>query len=172
MGGTRSGKSRQALLEGEAVLARVGPDARGLFVATARALDAEMAERIARHRAERGPAWETLEEPLDLAGALADADGRYGVILVDCLTLWLANRLARDPAGAAAAVDELAGAAARLATPAVFVSNEVGWGLVPPDPASRRFRDMAGRLHQALAAVCPRVILVVAGRRLDLPAGP
>jgi adenosylcobinamide kinase/adenosylcobinamide-phosphate guanylyltransferase len=195
-GGARSGKSRFA----EAYAARLAR--RGIYVATAQPLDGEMASRIRSHREERirsGFAWETVEEPRDLAGlldrlaAMAPDDateqpeaaagispGRP-VVLVDCLTLWLTNRLlALDPEGCAdngrvgreleAAIGELAGAAARFPHPLVLVTNEVGFGIVPETPLGRRFRDAAGRMNQRLAAVCDRVFLVVSGIPVELKA--
>jgi len=156
LGGARSGKSRYA--EG-VVTALGGPR---VYIATARIWDDEMAERVATHRSDRGPGWTTVEEPLDLTGALkrhaADGTG----VLVDCLTLWLTNRMMADAdveAETAALVATLAGLPGRV----VLVSNEVGLGIVPDNALARRFRDHAGRLHQAVAAVAPRVVLTVAG---------
>ncbi|CAO3419558.1 bifunctional adenosylcobinamide kinase/adenosylcobinamide-phosphate guanylyltransferase [Azospirillum doebereinerae] len=156
LGGARSGKSRYA--EG-LVTALGGPR---VYIATARVWDDEMAERVAAHRDGRGPGWTTVEEPLDLVGALhrhaADGTG----VLVDCLTLWLTNVLmaeAEVEAETAALVAALTGLPGRV----VLVSNEVGLGIVPDNALARRFRDHAGRLHQAVAAVAPRVVLTVAG---------
>lgn len=156
LGGARSGKSSRAL-----ELAGSG----GLFVATAEPRDAEMAERIARHRAERGAGWELVEAPLDPAAALARAGGRRAVI--DCLTLWLANLLeaGRDPE---AETDRLLAAAAGAAGPVILVSNEIGLGLVPMEPLSRRFRDEQGRLNRRAAAAAARVEFLVAGLPLRL----
>ncbi|RUQ70282.1 bifunctional adenosylcobinamide kinase/adenosylcobinamide-phosphate guanylyltransferase [Azospirillum doebereinerae] len=156
LGGARSGKSRYA--EG-LVTALGGPR---VYIATARIWDDEMAERVAAHRGDRGPGWTTVEEPLDLTGALrrhaADGTG----VLVDCLTLWLTNLLMAEAdveSQTAALVAALAGLPGRV----VLVSNEVGLGIVPDNALARRFRDHAGRLHQAVAAVAPRVVLTVAG---------
>ncbi|MEW6386934.1 MAG: bifunctional adenosylcobinamide kinase/adenosylcobinamide-phosphate guanylyltransferase [Thermodesulfobacteriota bacterium] len=164
LGGTRSGKSRYALN-----LAERWPEPR-LYLATAEAGDAEMAERIARHRRERGGAWDTREVPLELAEALAAAQGKYQVILVDCLTLWLSNLLGQGQEGAAldAALEGLLAALKASATPAVLVSNEVGWGIVPDNPLAREFRDRVGLLHQRLGEVADRVVLLVAGLPLIL----
>jgi len=157
LGGARAGKSRYALelLRG------------GLFVATAEAGDAEMAERIAAHRAERGEAWTTLEEPLDLAGALRRYAGDTRPILVDCLTLWLSNLMHRDrdidgATGALlAALDERTGET-------VFVANEVGLGIVPDNALARRFRDAQGTLNRRIAARADRVVFMAAGLPLML----
>ncbi len=158
LGGARSGKSRQA----EQLVAAAGT---GLYVATAEAGDAEMAARIAQHRARRGAGWTTVEAPLDLAGCLAgplDADA----VLVDCLTLWLSNLMAaaRD---VTRETERLLGALP-AARPVVFVSNEVGLGIVPENALARAFRDHAGRLHQQLAARADRVLLMVAGLPLTV----
>lgn len=155
LGGARSGKSRHA--EALAV-ARPGPR---LYLATAEALDAEMAARIARHRAERAPGWETREAPLELVAAL-EAAPAGGVALVDCLTLWLSNLMlaGRDPE---AETDRLVAALARPRGPWFLVANEVGMGIVPETPLGRAFRDAAGRLNQRVAATAATVILTVAG---------
>ncbi|AWK87185.1 bifunctional adenosylcobinamide kinase/adenosylcobinamide-phosphate guanylyltransferase [Azospirillum thermophilum] len=161
LGGARSGKSRYA--EG-LVCARPG---RRIYVATARVWDEEMAERVAQHRRDRACAgWETVEEPLDLTGALRRHAAADAGVLVDCLTLWLTNLMMEESgphadvearvAGLVAALDDLPG---RI----VLVSNEVGLGIVPDNALARRFRDQAGRLHQAIAARVPRVVLTVAG---------
>jgi adenosylcobinamide kinase/adenosylcobinamide-phosphate guanylyltransferase len=164
LGGTRSGKSRYALNLAEQ---RSGPR---LYLATAEAGDAEMAERIARHRRERGEAWDTQEVPLELAEALAAAQGKYRVILIDCLTLWLSNLLVggRGGAGLEAATARLMAVLGSGSTPMILVSNEVGWGIVPDNPLAREFRDEVGLLHQRLGEVADMVVLVVAGLPLIL----
>ena len=161
LGGARSGKSAYA----ESLV--VGRDA--VYVATAEAIDDEMGERIARHRARRGAGWTTVEAPLDLAAAVrAHAPGASG-ILVDCLTVWLGNLMhaGRD-------IDREAGSLleslAVPQAPVVFVANEVGLGVVPDNPMARAFRDHAGRLNQVLAARADRVVLVTAGIPLVLKA--
>jgi adenosylcobinamide kinase / adenosylcobinamide-phosphate guanylyltransferase len=164
LGGTRSGKSGYAL-----ELARGFPAPR-LYLATAEAGDEEMAARIAQHRQDRGEGWDTWEVPLDLAGAFAQAQGRYQVILADCLTLWLSNWLIRggDSAELKSVCLELANILEKSATPTILVSNEVGWGIVPENPLAREFRDWAGWLHQLLAAAADLVVLTVAGLPMTL----
>ena len=122
-----------------------------------------MQARIARHQAERGPEWQTREEPLDLARALRETDGRYGAILVDCLTMWLSNLLTRREAELDGARRQLAEVLPAMTTPVILVSNEVGWGIVPDNPLARRFRDEAGGLHQEIAALADLAVLVVSG---------
>jgi adenosylcobinamide kinase/adenosylcobinamide-phosphate guanylyltransferase len=156
-GGAKSGKSRLAQNLAEAL---PGPR---LYVATGEARDDEMQVRIARHQAERGPEWETREEPLALTRVLREIDGRYKVILVDCLTMWLTNLLLREAAELAGAGQQLGEALKSMTTPVILVSNEVGWGIVPDNPLARRFRDEAGLLHQELAALADLAILVVHG---------
>lgn len=156
LGGARSGKSSFAEAE---VLAH-GLDC--LYLATSEAFDNEMEMRIARHRERRGPEWTTIEEPLALADVLAAESDPKRAILVDCLTLWLANLLGAErelPAEFEHLVRVLAG----VAGPVVLVSNEVGQGIVPDNALARRFRDEAGRLHQQIAAVAGRVVFVTAG---------
>lgn len=156
LGGARSGKSRHAQALAEAAGGRL------VFVATAQAFDAEMGDRIARHRADRDARWATIEAPLALADAIRAADGSDAVILADCLTLWLSNLLLAEQDVEAAGAD-LADAIARATARIVLVSNEVGGGIVPDNPLARRFRDAAGRLHQRLAAGCDAMDVVVAG---------
>ena len=159
LGGTRSGKSSYAL-----DLARNFPVPR-LYLATAEAGDEEMAARIAKHRQDRGEGWDTVEVPLELTGAIAGAQGRYQVILADCLTLWLSNWLIRggDSAELKGVCLDLVNILKKTATPTILVSNEVGWGIVPEHTLAREFRDWAGWLHQLLAAAADLVVLMVAG---------
>ncbi len=161
LGGARSGKSRHAEALVDSALAG-GLYEGALYVATAEPLDAEMEARIAQHRARRGDGWRTVEAPLDLAAALAAHDDPAHPVLVDCLTLWLSNLM-----GAGRDIDaETAALAACLqdrAGPVVLVSNEVGLGIVPDNALARAFRDHAGRLNQAVAAVADRVVFVAAG---------
>ena len=164
LGGARSGKSAFAQAAAEARAAETGGQL--VMIATAQAFDSEMAERIARHREDRGAAWTTLEAPLDLAGALAGL-GADDVVVVDCLTLWLSN-LMLDERDVAAAAAELVATVGRFEGALWLVSNEVGFGIVPDNALARRFRDEAGRLHQALAQAADAVTLVVAGLTLRL----
>jgi adenosylcobinamide kinase/adenosylcobinamide-phosphate guanylyltransferase len=164
LGGARSGKSAFAQAAAEAKAAETG--GRLVMVATAQAFDSEMAERIARHRADRGPAWTTVEAPFDLPAVL-DGLGEGDVVVVDCLTLWLSN-LMLDDRDVAVAAAQLAASAARFPGVLWLVSNEVGFGIVPDNALARRFRDEAGRLHQALAQQAEAVTLVMAGLTLRL----
>jgi adenosylcobinamide kinase / adenosylcobinamide-phosphate guanylyltransferase len=154
-GGARSGKSMRAEAR---VRAFAGQP---VYIATAEALDAEMRERIARHRARRGREWLERETPLELVTALAETDGG-GARLVDCLTLWLSNLLhaGRDWSIEASG---LADALVRQQSPVVLVSNEVGLGIVPENALARQFRDAAGLLNQMIARVADEVEFVVAG---------
>mgnify|MGYP006286276957 FL=1 len=136
------------------------------YVATAQAWDEEMGAKISRHRDRRGPEWRTVEAPMDLCAPLRAArDG--DILLIDCLTLWLTNRmLAEDDLDVARA--ELLDALATAAAPVVCVSNEVGQGIVPETSLGRRFREAQGRLNQDVAALAERVVLVTAGLPLAL----
>ena len=160
IGGARSGKSAHA----ETLAADSGLEV--LVVVTAHAGDAEMAARIARHRAARPAHWKVVEAPLDLAGALRThaAPGRF--IVVDCLTLWLSN-LMLGP-GLEPERSALLDVLPRLPGRVILVSNEVGWGIVPENALARSFADEQGRLNQAVAAACDRVTLVAAGLPLEL----
>ncbi len=164
LGGARSGKS--AFAETRALALRRGR-AKALYLATAEPRDGEMRDRIDVHRKRRGAHWTTHEEPLDIAGIL-DTHARPGApVLVDCLTLWLANLLGarRD---IAAQTETLCAALKRAKGPVVLVSNEVGLGIVPDNAMAREFRDHAGRLHQAVGAVASHVVFVAAGLPLFL----
>lgn len=165
-GGARSGKSAFAL-----ALARAAPGPRAL-IATAQAFDAEMAERIDKHRAERGPDFATIEEPLDLGAALERTQAR--AVVIDCLTLWLSNAL---HAGAtdrdlSERLDALLAIIVTGSRWVALVTNEVGLGIVPDQPLARRFRDVSGRAHQRLAEVADEVYLGVLGTMLRLKPAP
>lgn len=160
IGAARSGKSRFA-----ETLARASALPR-CYIATAQAFDAEMEARIAQHRLDRGADWHLIEAPLDLAGALHDVPEGY-VTLVDCATLWLSNHLLADHDLAEEGTKLLA-ALAKTKGPVIIVSNEVGAGIVPADPLTRRFRDEQGRLNQRLAAQADLAVLVAAGLPLTL----
>ena len=173
LGGARSGKSREA--ERRATESGLAVT----VIATAEALDDEMAARIRRHQADRPAGWRTVETPVALADSLRREAAPDRCLLVDCLTLWLSNLLADAdslPPGADAEAlplfrtqrDALLATLPRLPGRIVLVANEVGLGLVPEHPLGRLFRDEAGRLNQAVAALCPRVVFVAAGLPLVL----
>lgn len=161
IGGARSGKSRYAQSRIEALPGRLA------FIATAESGDAEMAARIARHQADRGPRWTAQEAPVNLPEAIIAAPAFADAIVVDCLTLWLSNLLLgkHDTEAAAAALDN---ALRRSRVPIALVANEVGHGIVPTNDLARRFRDEAGRLNQRVAAMADEVVFVTAGLPLTL----
>ncbi|MBA3286677.1 MAG: bifunctional adenosylcobinamide kinase/adenosylcobinamide-phosphate guanylyltransferase [Acidimicrobiia bacterium] len=164
LGGARSGKSALAVELGRR---HEGPV---VFVATCPPLDDELAERIARHRADR-PDWPTVEEPLDVAPVVAGAGD--ALVVVDCLTLWVSNLMRRgdDDASILAAATELANVAAGRGAPTIVVSNEVGMGIHPAQELGRRYRDVLGNVNRIVAGVASTTLLLVAGRavRLDDP---
>ena len=159
-GGARSGKS---LLAERQTLALGRP---AIYIATAEAHDAEMADRIARHQERRGEEWRTVTAPLELVQALDATDGA-APRLVDCLTLWLTNLLlgGHDWETAVAALAE---ALPRQTAPVIFVTNEVGAGIVPENALARRFRDAAGLTNQRIARACDELWLSVAGHPLRI----
>lgn len=161
LGGARSGKSAlsQALAERQTGAL--------VYLATGQAFDAEMTDRIARHRADRGPRWRTVDCPVDLPQLIAREAITGQVVLVDCLTLWVSNLLLAD-ADTSAAAAALVAAVRGAASPVILVSNEVGLGIVPDNALARRFRDDAGRLHQAVAAAADTVFFVAAGLSLRM----
>ena len=162
LGGARSGKSRHAqqLVETSALPVTL--------IATAQARDAEMAARIARHRAERPADWQTVEEPLHLAAALQQAAGAGQCVLVDCLTLWMMNLLEAGETVFAQERAALLNLLPTLAGEILLVSNEVGLGIIPLGELSRRFVDEAGWLNQDVACLADNVSFIVAGLPLVL----
>jgi adenosylcobinamide kinase/adenosylcobinamide-phosphate guanylyltransferase len=151
-GGARSGKSRYALEKARSI-----PGTRA-FVATAQPSDDEMTARIRRHREERGSEFSTIEEPIDLPRVIAET--KFDVLVIDCLTLWLSNIMFANKNSER----ELENAARSAPGTIIFVTNEVGSGIVPTDNAlSREFRDRAGILNQRIADVAQEVYLVVFG---------
>jgi adenosylcobinamide kinase / adenosylcobinamide-phosphate guanylyltransferase len=161
LGGVRSGKSRQALR----IAALMPKRSRGAFLATARAFDGDMEARIARHRAERPAGWSTLEEPYEIVAACSSLAGKVDVVVLDCVTLWVANLMLRGDEEKAVleAADALAGFVAERRFSLIIVSNEVGAGVHPPTEIGLRFRDALGGVNQRIAAAADRVSYMVAG---------
>jgi adenosylcobinamide kinase/adenosylcobinamide-phosphate guanylyltransferase len=170
LGGARSGKSTHAekLVTGTLFGASPQP---AVYIATAEAGDVEMATRIMAHRARRGGSWTTIEEPLKLAGALEAAAAHGQPVLVDCLTLWLSN-LMHAGEDVDEATDDLLRSLDDHKMPVVFVSNELGLGLVPETALGRRFRDAMGRMNMAVAERADRVIFMAAGLPLVMKDRP
>ena len=163
LGGARSGKSSFALQQGKLQ----SPCA---FLATAKPFDTEMAGRIQKHRQSRGRGWVTFEVPIQLTEWFAADGAKYSSVVVDCLTLWL-NNLLRDKVGARqipSHVRKLLKAIRACPSQVVMVSNELGLGLVPGDAGSRKFRDLAGRMNQLVAAEADEVHFLVSGLSLRL----
>jgi adenosyl cobinamide kinase/adenosyl cobinamide phosphate guanylyltransferase len=162
LGGARSGKSAAAV--------RLGGE-RATLIATAVAGDDEMVERIRHHRAERPSGWTTVEEPVDLGGALAALPAADSVV-IDCLTLWVANLIEAGRADTEIVEEArcVAAAASGRAGMTIAVSNEVGLGIVPAAPLARRYRDLLGIVNTEWAAAADRTLLLVAGRTLELDA--
>ncbi len=157
-GGARSGKSRFALEYAERHSRCPG------FVATGEARDEEMRARIARHQQERGSRWTTIEEPLDLTGALARESARFDLLLVDCLTLWLSNVLLDPGQDVRAELQRLDECLKGWSGPSlVLITNEVGLGIVPENPLAREFRDLAGEMNQLVARQADEVYWMVFG---------
>ncbi len=169
-GGSRSGKSGFALELGER-----GPRPH-VFLATAQALDEEMAARIKRHRLSRPPGWELVEEPIGVPEAVSLALSRGGTVLVDCITLWASNLILADPDfsedKAAVRAEDLAGRALAAAGLTIIVTNEVGSGVVPDNRLGRVFRDCAGRMNQVLARAANEVDLLVSGIPMRIKGDP
>ncbi|HTN63433.1 MAG TPA: bifunctional adenosylcobinamide kinase/adenosylcobinamide-phosphate guanylyltransferase [Devosia sp.] len=166
LGGARSGKTalaeRLAMHEGR----------KPAYLATAKALDSEMRERVESHQRGRAGRFQTIEEPLALSDAIITASARHDVILVDCLTLWITNMLMAEEE-VASAVEQLAATLVQIKnTKIILVSNEVGLGIVPDNAMARTFRDLAGSAHQRLAEICDDVYFVVAGLPMVLKGEP
>jgi adenosylcobinamide kinase/adenosylcobinamide-phosphate guanylyltransferase len=158
-GGCRSGKSRHALSLTRNVFGEK------LFVATAEALDSEMSERISKHRQERGSNWETFEEPVALTQTFKQLEGRSGILILDCLTLWISNLLIKDYKQDYILMEtnRLMAQSERMQCQLVFVTNEVGAGIVPESKLGRDFRDVVGAVNQLVAQKCDEVIYMVSG---------
>lgn len=165
LGGASSGKSALAVRWGRVYAGPV------TFIATAEPGDDEMRERIRRHRDDRPAGWTTIEEPLRVVTALGEA-ADDALVIVDCVTLWVANQLDSSDADVVADAARLADTAAARSAPTVVISNEVGMGIVPADPQTRRYRDLLGAVNAALAARATRALLLVAGRVLPLDDPP
>ncbi len=165
LGGARSGKTSF----GERLAMRAG--SKPAYLATAEALDGEMADRVATHQRQRHGRFATIEEPIELRRAILAAAKKHDVILVDCLTLWITNLLGAN-VDVADAVEDLAVTLVQLKTAKVIlISNEVGLGIVPDNALARSFRDLAGSAHQRLAEICADVYFVVAGLPMTLKGG-
>jgi adenosylcobinamide kinase/adenosylcobinamide-phosphate guanylyltransferase len=159
-GPVRSGKTRLAIQWAAAF-----PPPRA-YIATAPAMDEEMAERIHRHQQDRGEAFQTLEEPLALASLLQKIPGQFSILIIDCLTLWMSNLLGHGEGAAADFTGQVHTFLQLIKTypdPLLLIGNEVGWGIVPENPLARRYRDEIGRLHQEIGRMADQVILMVAG---------
>jgi len=163
-GGARSGKSAFAeSLAGTLTGKRA-------YIATAQALDAEMAAKIEMHRKDRGTLWDTYEEPLAVAELLSKLSDKYDVALLDCLTLWLSNIMARaeGDGDVQSRSEELVSAVHDFKGSCIVVSNEVGLGIVPDNPLARKFRDYAGMLNQKIARAADEVYFTASGIPMKL----
>jgi adenosylcobinamide kinase/adenosylcobinamide-phosphate guanylyltransferase len=160
IGGCRSGKSTYALKTAE----NANGDKK-IFVATCLPQDDEMAQRVARHQKERGQHWTTIEEPLYLPEVISERSPNADVMLIDCLTLWVSNLLMKtaDEEKWEETVSQLTDALEKASCPLVVVSNEVGAGIVPENKLARQYRDIIGRVNQAVAKTAGRVVWMVAG---------
>ena len=156
LGGARSGKSTYALK-----LAESTPGKR-LYLATAEALDDEMAERIKKHKRGRGNNWTTIEEPVKIADVIAK-DKKHDVILLDCITIWLSNLITNSASKIENYINSLVSACKKTKANIIVVSNEVGLGIVPDNPLAREFRDIAGIANQKIAAAADETYFVVSG---------
>jgi adenosylcobinamide kinase / adenosylcobinamide-phosphate guanylyltransferase len=155
-GGARSGKSSFALKSASEM------EGRKAYIATAQALDDEMKERIEKHKQERSSAWDTFEEPLHIPALLGGMTGKYGAVVIDCLTLWLSN-LMHHGSDIEAEMEALIASARSCDAPLFVISNEVGLGIVPENRMARIFRDYAGVMNRRVASASDNVYLLAAG---------
>ncbi len=159
-GGVKSGKSSYALQAGQ------GVGTRRSFIATATALDDEMAEKIRAHRLERGDAWRTFEEPRDIAPVLERVAAKSDVVLIDCLTLWVSNLLTlydMPEDRIMAEADRLAASLEKAGCPVILVTNEVGLGIMPADRLSRKYQNLLGIVNRRMAGLSSSIFLMVSG---------
>ncbi len=158
-GGCRSGKSRYALDYANQHFSKK------LYLATCEPLDEEMAQRIEHHKKTRGPEWQTVEEPIEIVEKIRQYGDKVEVILLDCITLWLSNLLIKwnDDLRVMEEVSQLIDTIKQSQTFFIMVSNEVGMGIVPAEPLSRRFRDLSGMANQKIAEMADTVIFTVSG---------
>jgi adenosylcobinamide kinase/adenosylcobinamide-phosphate guanylyltransferase len=158
-GGCRSGKSRFALDYANQHFSKK------IYIATCEALDEEMVQRIENHQKIRGPEWQTIEEPLEIVGEIGQYRNEVDLILLDCITLWLSNLLTKGNTDLKIIdeINRLVEIMKQTSTSLIMVSNEVGMGIVPADPLSRRFRDLSGMANQRIAEVVDMVIFMVSG---------
>lgn len=170
LGGVKSGKSRYAeSLVKRFLISNQLDETEACLIATAQALDEGMQSRIEKHKAQRPSSWQLIEEPINLATALNEAQKKSGIILVDCLTLWLTNLLMKeDEIFLQESIDAFLSAVSECESELVLVSNETNMGIMPLGELTRNYCDKAGILHQSLAEICDYVSLVVAGLPLDL----
>jgi len=158
-GGARSGKST--------IAEQIARNIKGkrAYIATAQALDAEMGTKIAKHKKDRCAGWDTFEEPDAVEALLSELSRKYDVVLLECLTLWLSNIIARTDidADVIARFDAIVSAVKDFGGICIVVSNEVGLGIVPDNPLARRFRDLAGQLNQKMAMVADEAYFAVSG---------
>lgn len=160
-GGARSGKSRFA----QEMAENLSPHP--IYLATAQSFDDEMSDRIKRHQADRDARWRTHEEPIHLTQALKRYRGSGDVLLVDCLTLWLSNIMLAGM-DVSSEIDRLTAYLKTQQATLIFVSNEVGMGIVPDNALARSFRDFAGRLNQSVAGLSEEAYVLVSGLPLRL----
>ena len=162
-GGARSGKSRHALQ-----IAKLYK--RKAFLATGVVTDEEMRERIARHQQERGPEWQTFEEPIEIAEFLRRQAVRYDLILIDCMTFWISNLLQKHNSESCIfrRIEDLVQVLELKSTSVIIVTNEVGSGIVPENALARQFRDLTGLANQKIAAVSDKVVLTVSGIPVEI----
>ncbi len=166
-GGCRSGKSRYALDYANRHFSKK------VYLATCEALDEEMAQRIEHHKKMRGPEWQTIEEPIAIVNEIEEYGDKVEVILLDCITLWLSNLLMKwnSDSRIMDEVERFIDVIKQSQTSLIIVSNEVGMGIVPADPLSRRFRDLSGMISQRIAEVADSVIYMVSGIPMFLKGG-
>ena len=158
LGGARSGKSKFALSLASGISSRI-------FIATMEPKDEEMRQRVEEHKKQRGKEWQLIEEPIQLIQELRKALSEADAVVVDCITLWISNLLleGKREEEILKRAEELAEIITQANSLLIFVSNEVGAGIVPEYPLSRKFRDLSGKVNQILASVCDEVYLMVAG---------
>ncbi len=168
IGGAKSGKSAYALKLAKKLIKNGVKDKNRLFIATSKAKDDEMRQKIEAHKKERGPLWHTIEEEIKIGYSLKKEIGKFDVAIIDCITMWITNLILTCPEQINSEIDYLIDSLKESKAPVILISNEVGLGIIPENRLARRFREELGLANQKLASLCQNVVFMMAGLTLKM----